>query len=248
MLKTLLAIILTFLSYATSFADVLPKGFVYLQDVAPSIRQDMRYAGYHNFVGRPVKGYVANKCILTKKAALALAKVQAELEKSSLALQVYDCYRPQIAVDDFVAWSKTPNDQLMKTEFYPRVDKSKTFKLGYIASHSGHTRGSTVDLTIVPGRIFQQASFSPVQPLIACYAPYQGRFRDNSIDMGTGFDCLDEYANIKNQNVGIVPQVNRTLLRRLMIANGFKPYDKEWWHFTLRNEPYPKTYFNFPVA
>ena len=113
-----------------------PPDFVYLRDVAPSIVQDMRYAGYHNFLGRPVAGYRAAECILTRQAAEALAKVQAELEALQLTLHVYDCYRPQRAVNDFIAWSKIPSEQTMKAEFYPRVDKALFFKLGYVAAKS----------------------------------------------------------------------------------------------------------------
>src|SRR5579862_7205442 len=120
----------------------LPAGFVRLAAVAPSIIQEIRYAGAHNFVGRPIRGYDAPSCILTQRAARALAAAQQELEEAGLTLYVYDCYRPQRAVDDFVAWSKVASDQRMKDEFYPRVDKARLFALGYLTARSGHSRGS----------------------------------------------------------------------------------------------------------
>ncbi len=123
--------------------------FVSVKKVSPTIQTEMRYFGFNNFVGRPIAGYKSATCYLTREAAFGLLRVQQELEKDGLSLRVYDCYRPQKAVDDFIAWSKNPNDQKTKAEFYPNVDKSKVFELGYVASRSGHTRGSTVDLTLV---------------------------------------------------------------------------------------------------
>ena len=241
--KYFLAALLTFPVIATA----LPTGFVYLKDVDPSILQDIRYAGYHNFMGRPVKGYDAKECILTKPAAIALAKVQADLLKSNLSLKVYDCYRPQQAVNDFVAWSRQPKEAKMKQEFYPRVAKDHLFSDGYIAAKSGHSRGSTMDLTIVPIPTPQQANYHRGQKLVACFAPYHNRYRDNSIDMGTGFDCADTTAYPSSKNVSLVAYQHRQLLRHIMQKYGFQPYDKEWWHFTLKNEPFKNTYFNFPI-
>jgi D-alanyl-D-alanine dipeptidase len=228
-------------------AKALPDGFVYLSDVEPSIQQDMRYASPHNFIGRPIKGYNKPVCILTKQAAEALENVQIKLTSMGYSLKVYDCYRPQMAVNDFYQWSLNPGDELMKAEFYPRTDKSQLFKLGYIAMQSGHSRGSTVDLTIVPLPIMAEATYQPGQKLVACYAPYTQRFKDNGIDMGTGYDCLDLAANVKNTYISKNAYQNRMMLQYIMMSNGFVPYDKEWWHFTLKKEPYPNTAFNFPV-
>jgi D-alanyl-D-alanine dipeptidase len=224
-----------------------PADFVYLRDVAPTIVQDIRYAGYHNFLGRPVAGYEAPECILTRRAAEALAKVQAELEANELTLRVYDCYRPQRAVNDFIAWSKVVSDQRMKTEFYPRVDKALFFKLGYVAAKSGHTRGSTVDLTIerLPPRA--ASAYAPGDPLVSCIAPYIQRYHDGSLDMGTGFDCMDELSH-PGAEVGSIAEAHRRLLEHMMEKNGFKGIKEEWWHFTLAGEPYPKTYFDFPIT
>lgn len=245
--KTIVGLGLFVMSQAFA-GNELPPGFVYLHDVAPSILQDMRYATYHNFIGRPIKGYEAGECILTVQAADALAKVQAQLEKSHLSLKVYDCYRPQRAVNDFMQWSQKPSQTQMKAEFYPREDKAHLFDRGYIAAYSGHTRGSTMDLTIVALPAKAQAHYEVGQALVACYAPYAKRFADNSIDMGTGFDCLDETAYPSNKSVGKIAYQHRMLLRSVMMKYGFVPYSKEWWHFTLKNEPYPNTYFNFAVT
>ena len=206
----------------------LPHGFVYLKDVDPSITQDVKYFTDDNFVGRPINGYEAAECILTQEAALALFKIQAELKQQSLGLKVFDCYRPQMAVDDFIAWSKNPADQKMKKGFYPKVDKADLFKLGYLATRSSHTRGSTVDLTMVHLHSSQQ--------------------KQTEMAMGTSFDYLDELSHPLSSQVQAIHQQNRLILRNVMVHAGFIPYDKEWWHFTLRNEPFPNEYFNFPVV
>jgi zinc D-Ala-D-Ala dipeptidase len=235
---------------ATSYAEGnLPQDFVYLRQIDPSIRQDMRYVTAHNFVGSPIRGYQAAECLLTRPAALALAKVQQELLRSGLTLKVYDCYRPQMAVDEFIAWSRDINDQKMKQEFYPRVNKADFFTLGYVAAKSGHSRGSTVDLTIMPLTGPSSRTYQPDQALISCTAPYRQRFYDGSIDMGTGFDCMDPLSHNDNTATAIntVAYYHRLILKTLMEKYGFQPLRTEWWHFTLKDEPYPDTYFNFPV-
>ena len=230
-------------------ATALPKNFVYLSDVAPTIQQDIHYAGWHNFVGHPLSGYQVATCILSSQAAEALSKVQLALHCQQLSLKVFDCYRPQTTVNAFIAWSKQPQLTQMQTEFYPTVQKADFFKLGYVAAKSSHTRGSTVDLTIVPlAGSPPNAVYHPGQVLVACTAPYQQRFFDGGLDMGTGFDCMDKQAHIDNQTISATAKKNRQLLQQLMQKNGFAPYHQEWWHFTLRHEPYPATYFNFPVA
>lgn len=226
----------------------IPHAFVYLHDIDPSIKQDIRYAGSHNFIGRPIAGYKKPQCILTRPTAQALGRVQQELLQSGLSLKVYDCYRPQRAVNDFIRWSRDPQDQMAKAEFYPKVDKSLFFKLGYVAAKSGHTRGSTVDLTIVRRNAPTTSKFQPAQQLTACFAPYLQRFRDQGIDMGTGFDCFDPRSHAYSKNINLVAYQHRVLLRRLMQKYGFKPYEKEWWHFTLAREPYPTRYFDFLVS
>ncbi|CAN5211119.1 M15 family metallopeptidase [soil metagenome] len=227
-----------------AIANNLPNGFVYLRDIDPSIQQDMRYAGYHNFIGHPLPGYQANTCILTKVTALTLKQIQAELRQSKLSLKVYDCYRPQTTVNAFIKWSKDAKQQAMKAEFYPRINKVDFFKLGYVAKRSGHSRGSTVDLTLIPIGS-KSAKYRPGHAVAACFAPYRQRFQDNSIDMGTGFDCMDELAHPLNNQLGKVVYFNRMMLRQIMLKYGFVPLAEEWWHFTLKQEPFKNSYFNF---
>jgi zinc D-Ala-D-Ala dipeptidase len=225
----------------------LPPRFVYLHEQDPSILQDIRYAGSHNFVGRPLEGYTAKKCILTQAAALALSQVQKQLRSFSLTLKVYDCYRPLSAVNDLISWSEEQSQQGMKAEFYPRAAKADFFHLGYVAKRSGHSRGSTIDLTLVPLHVPSEPAYHPGQKLAACTAPLSMRYQDNSIDMGTGYDCLDAKASISNNHITKAAEQHRFLLRSIMIEHGFIPYDKEWWHFSLKNEPYPSQYFNFLI-
>jgi zinc D-Ala-D-Ala dipeptidase len=176
----------------------LPKGFVYLRDIDPTIVQDIRYAGSHNFVGRPIRGYLAAECILSRPAANALETVQRMLAEKRLSLIVWDCYRPKRAVDDFLQWSKDPARAEMKTEFYPRTDKAKLFALGYLATRSAHSRGSTVDLGIVPTAFSLAPPPNPPQSPKACTSPKGERFEDGTIDFGTGYDCLDVLGNTSN--------------------------------------------------
>jgi len=206
---------------------MLPNNFVYLKDVVPSIREDIRYATYHNFIGRPLPGYENPICILTKPTALALLKVQNELNKKCLCLKVFDCYRPQMTVDEFIRWSKDIHDQKMKSDYYPNVNKADFFKLDYAAERSGHTRGSTVDLKIIDVKTNQE------------------------LDMGTHFDFMDELSHPFNRSVTKKQYQNRQLLNYVMAQYGFIPLnekDTEWWHFTLKDEPFPDTYFNFQVS
>lgn len=248
-LKILAGLLLLLLVPAHAAREAgMPSGFVCLRDVAPEITQDMRYHGPHNFLGRPVKGYDAAECILSAPAARALKAVSDELKASGYGLKVYDCYRPARAVADFVSWSRDPADQLTKGEFYPNVDKKDFFKLGYVAEKSGHSRGSTVDLSIVPLPVPKGADYKPGQKLTACTAPSGQRFDDGSIDMGTGFDCMDELSHSDSKAVPETARKNRAILREAMVKHGFSPYQYEWWHFTLKNEPYPDTYFDFPVT
>lgn len=227
-------------------ASDLPPFFTYLRDVDASILQEMRYYGRHNFLGRRVKGYEAGECILTKRAAMALSAVQKRLKSKGLSLKVYDCYRPQRAVDDFLAWSRSPKDQKTKPEFYPTLDKKNLFSLGYIARRSAHSRGSTVDLAIVPLPAERQPAYSPDKQ-VACFEEAEKRYQDNSLDFGTGYDCFHELSHTRNPGVGEIAKRNRQLLVSEMAKAGFNNYSKEWWHFTLANEPYARQAFNFPI-
>ncbi len=252
MIKTLYAslAILALTSCASKTIQIespIPKGFVHLKDVDASIVQDMRYATDHNFIGKPIQGYSAQACILTAETAQALKQVQTELKQKSLSLKVYDCYRPQKAVDHFVAWAKDTKDTLMKKEFYPHVDKANLFKDGYIAEKSGHSRGSTMDLTIVEIPTAKQESYKHGDSLSECILPKAKRFKDNSLDFGTGYDCFDPLSHTDNPKITGVQKQNRQLLKSVMEKYGFKNYADEWWHYTLKDETFPDTYFNFPV-
>lgn len=227
--------------------DLAPADFVALADVDPSILQEIRYATAHNFVGDPVAGYHSPICILTRPAAEGLRRTQRVFLDRGYSLKVYDCYRPQQAVDEFVSWAQDLADQRMKAEFYPRVDKSALFDDGYIADRSGHSRGSTMDLTLVALPAAPTPPYVPGQPLADCAAPQGVRFPDNSVDMGTGYDCFDTLANTEDRRIQGDELKNRQLLKDVMVDQGFVNYDKEWWHFTYQPEPYPDTYFGFPV-
>lgn len=229
-----------------SFAQTIPDGFVEIRDVIPDIILDLRYLTNHNFLGVPVDGYLSEKCYITKAAADSLKKVQKELLRFGFSLKVYDAYRPQKAVDHFVRWAKDLSDTITKKEFYPSLNKSRLFIDGYIAQKSSHSRGSTIDLTIVPLPITSQPKFD-FQNQCECFKPIDERFKDNSIDMGTGFDCFHELSHTENQNLTEQQRANRLLLVSLMEKYGFKNLPEEWWHFTLKNEPFPNTYFNFDI-
>ncbi|MCE5241816.1 MAG: M15 family metallopeptidase [Syntrophobacteraceae bacterium] len=215
-----------FICSPAALGGTLPEGFVYVDDAVPGIKIELRYYTRHNFTGDRVDGYTAPRCILTKEAAEALREVQGDLKRFGLGLKIYDAYRPQQAVDHFVRWAKDLRDIRMKKEFYPRVDKKDLFKEDYIAEKSGHSRGSTVDLTIVP--------LDPRSP-------------DTILDMGTGFDYFGPESWPDYQRISPARRAHRMLLQLVMERHGFTPYPKEWWHFTLKNEPFPDTYFNFPI-
>ena len=202
-------------------------GFVYVQSLIPDLIVDLRYFTTNNFMGEKADGYEANVAILTKEAAQALAKAAAELREKGYVVKVFDAYRPQCAVDHFVRWSKT-DDQRNKQDYYPTFEKTSLFPQ-YIALKSGHSRGSTIDMTI-------------------CH-----RDTKEEVDMGGHFDYfgLPSHPSFTGKYPGgevtKEHKQRRLKLRELMVRHGFNPYDSEWWHFTLKNEPYPKTYFEFHV-
>lgn len=185
----------------TSFHHLLDDEFVFLEEIDPTIIQEIRYYTPHNFMGRRVEGYNTPACILTRQAANNLKYIQSNAMKLGYTLKVYDCYRPQQAVDDFVNWSENTMDLLMKDEFYPTLEKLELFP-DYIATKSGHSRGSTVDLTLVPYPVPSQEVYYPGQPLVNCFDTVERRFHDNTLDMGTGFDCLSPYANTYTDLIG----------------------------------------------
>jgi zinc D-Ala-D-Ala dipeptidase len=251
--KTVLALslIIFILPLQKLWADVIDKrpdgAFVSINELAPDIILDIRYSTDHNFVGRKIKGYNAPKCLLAKDAALALVEVQKELKDFSTSLKIYDCYRPNKSVQDFLDWAKDPNDEKMKAEFFPKIPKKDIFERGFVASKSKHSRGAAVDLTIVQLPAKAQPEYKSGQRLYACDLPYKKRFKDNSIDMGTGYDCFDSKTNTANQEISEDQKRNRLLLKLIMEKHGFQNAKGEWWHFNLVKEPYPDTYFDFDI-
>lgn len=182
----------------------------------PAAIIDMRYAGDNNFTGARIDGYKRAKCLLTPPAVDALSRASADLQAMGLTLRIFDCYRPQRAVDHFVRWAAS-GDQRTKADYFPDIEKSRLFAEGYIAERSGHSRGSTVDLTI------------------------------EGLDMGGPFDFFDPLSNTADPRPTDGQRGNRLLLKLIMEKNGFRPYALEWWHFTLAEEPFPETYFDKPV-
>lgn len=211
--------------------------FVVLTDVVPDAIIEARYYGTYNFVGARIDGYLEPTALLTRKAAERLKEVSDDVMSQGYRLKIYDAYRPQMAVDHFMRWGADLRDTLMKSYFYPYVDKSRLFELGYIAEKSGHSRGSTLDLTLLDMETGKEVDMGGVHDWfgIESHPDYCSDIDDKSYT-GTGhWDLTQEQF------------VNRMILRKAMMDHGFKPYDCEWWHFTLENEPYPDTYFNFPV-
>jgi zinc D-Ala-D-Ala dipeptidase len=234
------------LALASAHAKEPPRGFVDAKTLIPDLVVEMRYATARNFIGRPIPGYKAPRCFLTLPAAKALQCAADGLRPRGFLIKVYDCYRPQRAVNAFVAWGRDLRDQKKKSEFYPDVDKRSLFYENYIASRSGHSRGSTVDLTIVPISR-QPTAFDPASEIRACDSKAGTRTDDGSADMGTGFDCFSTLSHTASSKVNDAQRENRNLLRTFMRDCGFINNRSEWWHYTLRGEPYPGTFFDFPV-
>ena len=197
--------------------------FVSLTEAVPDAILEIRYFGTYNFVGKRIDGYLAPTALLTREAADSLKAVSDDVIKLGYRLKIYDAYRPQCAVDHFVRWSKDPQDTVTKRYFYPMLDKPVLFEQDYIMEKSGHTRGSTVDLTL-----FDMTT-------------------EKEVDMGGTFDWFGEESHPDYTGITSQQYINRMILRDAMLRHGFKPLDSEWWHFTLRNEPFPDTYFTFPV-
>ncbi|MGF1736470.1 M15 family metallopeptidase [Photobacterium satsumensis] len=217
------SLVLTVLVSSYSVARSLPEGFVDIQQVDSSIVVDIRYFSSDNFVGERIDGYTAAKAISTQKTAQALADVQQALRSFGLGIKVFDAYRPQPAVDHFVRWAEDLSDTRMKAKYYPTVEKKNLFRDGYIAEKSGHSRGSTVDLTLI-----DLAS-------------------GEELDMGTGWDYFGKASWPSSPKSTAQQRANRMLLQTIMLKNSFKALKEEWWHFTLIDEPHPETYFTFAV-
>ena len=212
------------MSMHTQEPELDSSGFVVLADFVPLVVQEIRYHSSYNFVGERVDGYEEPIALITLEAARALKSVSNEMNAQGYRLKIYDAYRPARAVKRFIFWAIEDEDNRMKPFFYPNIAKEDTFERGYIAKQSSHSRGSTVDLTLL-----EMAT-------------------GKELDMGSPFDLFDEASHPDYRGITEDQYNNRMLLRNAMLRNGFEPIDCEWWHFTLANEPYPDTYFDFPVA
>ncbi len=208
---------------AVSYSDDA-SDFVLLGEAVPDAILEIRYYSTYNFVGDRIDGYEEPVALLTREAAEALSEASEELKEKGYRLKIYDAYRPQMAVTNFVEWAKDTDDTRMKEYFYPELDKDVLFPQGYIAEHSGHSRGSTVDLTL-----FDMET-------------------EKELDMGGTFDYFGELSHPDYKDITEEQYNNRMILRDAMLEHGFMPLDQEWWHFTLNDEPYPDTYFTFPVS
>lgn len=202
----------------------MKEDFVFLDDFAPEIRWDAKYATWDNFTGKPVDGYLANRIVGTSALCTALDSAQGKAESIGFGLLVWDGYRPQRAVDSFLRWSQQPECGRTKLRHYPNIDRAEMFEKGYVAAKSGHSRGSTVDLTLYH---LDTGELAP---------------------MGGDHDLMDSISHHGAQGVTQVEAGNRQCLHAVMAACGFNSYDREWWHYTLKDEPYPDTYFDFPVS
>ncbi|MFE6024828.1 D-Ala-D-Ala dipeptidase VanX [Streptomyces niveus] len=198
--------------------------FVFVDESVPGIRWDAKYATWDNFTGRPVDGYPANRVVGTTALCAALARARDEAQSRGFGLLLWDGYRPQRAVDSFLRWSRQPEDGRTKQRHYPNIDRAEMFEKGYVAAKSGHSRGSTVDLTL--------------------YHLTTGELAP----MGGGHDLMDPRSHHGAQDITDIEARNRQHLLAAMDACGFRAYDCEWWHYTLKDEPYPDTYFDFPVG
>ena len=201
-----------------------PSGFVLLSDLVPQAIQEIRYFSTYNFIGERIDGYEEPCAIITAEAARALKSASNEMNVLGYRFKIFDAYRPAAAVKQFVFWALEDNDVRMKPYFYPDIAKEDTIQLGYIATKSSHSRGSTVDLTLLDMQTGKE------------------------VDMGTPFDFFGELSHPDNRDVTDEQYRNRMMLQRVMVRNGFVPYECEWWHFTLEDEPFPDTYFSFPVS
>ncbi|MEG1642007.1 MAG: M15 family metallopeptidase [Synergistaceae bacterium] len=224
----LLLLILVCLSITTpAFSEIKTstnsEGFVKISDIIPEVIQEIRYFSTYNFVGARIDGYNAPIAYMTKEGVTALRKASEDFKRQGYVIKIYDAYRPQQGVNHFKRWAKDLSDTKMKSTFYPNIDKTKLFKLGFIASRSGHSRGSTIDMTLVNIKTGKE------------------------IDMGGVFDFFGEISHHDTKQITAKQKANRKILKDTMTKYGFRPYSNEWWHYTLNNEPYEETYFDFPV-
>lgn len=218
---------------------------MYVTDIDPSIQVNLKYFGKDNFIGKVIPGYKANKAILTKQAAEALAQAQKKFKEDGYSILIYDAYRPQKAVTYFMDWIKNQPDEERKQYHFPRVDKKDLVNQGYVAEKSGHSKGSTLDMTIIKDGVQFQIVATPKSRIFnGVTLPF---LDDNSIDCGTSFDLMDKASHGENEYITGEYKKNRDYIKEVMESFNFKVLNEEWWHFTLNNEPYPSKFFDFDV-
>jgi zinc D-Ala-D-Ala dipeptidase len=226
-------------------AQVLPDGFVFLRDIDPTIIQDIRYATSNNFMGRPIAGYGAGECVVKREVGLRLKAVQQELAPQKLSLKMFDCYRPARAVADMVAWSKNGRETVAERRYNPAFSKVALFRLGYIATHSQHSTGAALDLTLVDLTADNSVKFDPAKDYADCTAPAAARAPEGSVDMGTGYDCSDPKGHTSAGSITPAQRRWRSRLVARMSGQGFVNYSKEWWHFSLPGAG--RQAYDFPI-
>jgi zinc D-Ala-D-Ala dipeptidase len=244
--KAIVIAVVLVASACSASAQPLPGGFVYLRDIDPTILQDIRYAGSNNFVGRPLAGYQAAECVVKREVGLALKNIQQELARQKLSLKMMDCYRPVRAVHDMVVWSRNGAEPPAQKRFNPAFRKQDLFRLGYIATYSGHSTGAALDLTLVDLTADNSAQFDPAKTYADCTAPAEARAPEGSVDMGTGYDCTDVMAHTAVKTINPAQRRWRNTLVSAMAKQGFVNYSKEWWHFSLPGASGPA--YDFPIT
>jgi D-alanyl-D-alanine dipeptidase len=244
--KTIVMALFVVIAAASAHAQGLPDGFVFLRDIDPTIIQDIRYATSNNFMGRPIAGYGAGECVVTREVGLRLKGVQQELGRQRLSLKMFDCYRPARAVADMVEWSRNGTETAAEHRYNPAFSKADLFRLGYIATHSGHSTGAAVDLTLVDLTADNSAKFDPARDYADCTAPVAARAPEGSVDMGTGYDCSDEKGHTASRAITPAQRRWRNTLVAAMGRQGFANYSKEWWHFSLPGAG--RQAYDFPIT
>ena len=245
-MKAIVIALVTAASVASARAQALPGGFVLLRDIDPTIIQDIRYAGSNNFVGRPLAGYEAAECVLKREVAWMLKSIQEELALQRLSLKMLDCYRPVRAVADVVAWSRNGQEPAAERRYNPSFSKADLFRLGYIATRSGHSTGAALDLTLVDLTADNSAKFDSGKAYADCIAPVEARAPEGSVDMGTGYDCSDVKSHTAAPSITPAQRKWRNVLVAAMSRQGFVNYSKEWWHFSLPGVG--RQAYDFPIA